>query len=297
MQAAHVDRTRPPRGRAGRCLLRARAVSPRRRRLFRSRTTRPTSSAAAGRAIATGADGQADLSSRESPLRGGARGRIRPGNAEESRLYRRVAGLEQPDAGEGAPLTADEIAAVKQWIDEGAKWDAAGFAEWTRSAARSPRWRTGSSPPGANLLGVQAAGPGSPSLPRRARFTNPIDRFSSARRAHGADSRRREPIATPWSAAPISICSACRPRRRRSTRLSAIARRTRGSTSSTAARVAALRRTVRPALARHRALRGLRRLRVPLASPQRLAVPRLRDQVVQRRQTVRPVPDRTDRRR
>ena len=41
--------------------------------------------------------GQLDLSTRESALRGGTRGAdLVPGNAADSRLYRRVAGLEQP---------------------------------------------------------------------------------------------------------------------------------------------------------------------------------------------------------
>ena len=35
----------------------------------------------------------------------------------------------------GSPLAADEIAVVKRWIDEGAKWDAAGSPNATRSAA------------------------------------------------------------------------------------------------------------------------------------------------------------------
>jgi len=57
--------------------------------------------------------GRLDLSSRESLLRGGARGTdLVPGNAEESRLYRRVAGLEKPPMpAKGAALTATEVAA------------------------------------------------------------------------------------------------------------------------------------------------------------------------------------------
>src|SRR3954465_2863707 len=64
--------------------------------------------------------GRLDLSTRESLLRGGTRGAdLVPGNAAESRLYRRVAGLEQPAMpAKGAPLTPAEIGALKQWIDE-----------------------------------------------------------------------------------------------------------------------------------------------------------------------------------
>src|SRR3954471_15618449 len=81
--------------------------------------------------------GKLDLSTRESLLRGGTRGAdLVPGNAEESRLYRRVAGLEQPAMpAKGAPLTPKEIDALKQWIDEGARWDAAPAPTMTRSAA------------------------------------------------------------------------------------------------------------------------------------------------------------------
>src|SRR6516165_1748286 len=68
--------------------------------------------------------GRFDLRTRESALAGGTRGSdIIPGDADGSRLYRRVAGLEQPSMpAQGAPLTALEIAAIKQWIDAGAKW-------------------------------------------------------------------------------------------------------------------------------------------------------------------------------
>src|SRR3990172_11619109 len=66
-----------------------------------------------------------DLRTRESALRGGDSGAaIVPGHAEESRFYRRVAGLEEPPMPvEGAALTREEIAAVREWIDEGAHWD------------------------------------------------------------------------------------------------------------------------------------------------------------------------------
>lgn len=58
-------------------------------------------------------------------LKGGDKGpALVPGKAEASRIYRRVAGLEQPQM-PMAPLpslTAQEIAVVKSWIDQGAKW-------------------------------------------------------------------------------------------------------------------------------------------------------------------------------
>ena len=67
-----------------------------------------------------------DLRTRESALSGGAHGAaLVPGNAEQSRLYRMVAGLDQPAMPmQGTPLAAAQIAALKKWIDEGANWDA-----------------------------------------------------------------------------------------------------------------------------------------------------------------------------
>ena len=68
-----------------------------------------------------------DLRTRETALSGGARGAVLvPGNAERSRLYRMVAGLEQPAMPmQGTPLDPAQLALLKQWIDEGARWDGA----------------------------------------------------------------------------------------------------------------------------------------------------------------------------
>src|SRR5712691_5585031 len=66
-----------------------------------------------------------DLSTREGMLKGGEKGpAVVPGNAEASPLYRRVAGLQTP-AMPMAPvpaLNAQEVALLKDWIDQGAKW-------------------------------------------------------------------------------------------------------------------------------------------------------------------------------
>lgn len=64
-----------------------------------------------------------DLRTREMMLKGGASGAaIVPGNAEASLLYRRVAGLEQPQMpmAPASPLSPQEIALLKDWIDRGA---------------------------------------------------------------------------------------------------------------------------------------------------------------------------------
>jgi hypothetical protein len=66
-----------------------------------------------------------DLRTRESMLKGGENGpAIVPGNAEASRLYRRVAGLEKPvmPMAPMPPLTSLEITALKSWIDQGAQY-------------------------------------------------------------------------------------------------------------------------------------------------------------------------------
>jgi len=66
-----------------------------------------------------------DLRTRESALKGGAKGPvIVPGDVQASRLYRRAAGLEQP-AMPMAPsprLTPDDVAVLKSWIERGATW-------------------------------------------------------------------------------------------------------------------------------------------------------------------------------
>jgi Protein of unknown function (DUF1553)/Protein of unknown function (DUF1549)/Planctomycete cytochrome C len=66
-----------------------------------------------------------DLRSRESAIVGGAHGpAIVPGNAEQSPMFRRIAGVELPAMPmEGARLTAAQIGAVRAWIDQGANWD------------------------------------------------------------------------------------------------------------------------------------------------------------------------------
>ena len=66
-----------------------------------------------------------DLSTREAAMKGGDHGAvIVPGDAEKSRLYRMVAGLDQPVMPmEGDALKPSEVAAIKAWIDQGAKWE------------------------------------------------------------------------------------------------------------------------------------------------------------------------------
>jgi hypothetical protein len=63
--------------------------------------------------------------SRDALLQGGAHGpAIVPGHASDSLLYKRITGQEKPamPMAPMSPLTQDEIAAVKAWIDQGAPW-------------------------------------------------------------------------------------------------------------------------------------------------------------------------------
>ena len=66
-----------------------------------------------------------DLRTRDGALRGGSNGpAIVPGRAEESLLYRMIAGLDEPlMPRDGPSLSAAQIAAVRAWIDGGAHWD------------------------------------------------------------------------------------------------------------------------------------------------------------------------------
>jgi hypothetical protein len=63
------------------------------------------------------------LDRRADAMRGGGQTNIGPGNADGSRLYHRLVGTtfgpQMPPTG---PLTADQIATIKAWIDQGAEW-------------------------------------------------------------------------------------------------------------------------------------------------------------------------------
>ena len=120
-----------------------------------------------------------NLSTREGALQGGSRGpAIVPGQAEESRLYRQLAGIEGPLMPLGVPLSADEIEAVRNWINAGAQWDSgpttvAGgddFSAFVTDVPDSAReyW--------AFKLPVQSP------LPDIAGFDHPIDRFLEEKR-------------------------------------------------------------------------------------------------------------------
>jgi hypothetical protein len=80
---------------------------------------------------------QLDLTTRESALKGGSRGVVLvPGKAEQSRVYRAVAGLDTISMPlEGPKLTPEQVAKVKAWIDAGAEYPAVTSSNATTNAA------------------------------------------------------------------------------------------------------------------------------------------------------------------
>src|SRR5262249_50895800 len=74
--------------------------------------------------------GELDLGSYESLIKGGKRGKeVVPGKAEKSQLYLSAGKVERPyipprkdpSGGQTVPLTPEELAIIKLWIDQGAK--------------------------------------------------------------------------------------------------------------------------------------------------------------------------------
>jgi hypothetical protein len=131
--------------------------------------------------------GNLDLSTREGMLAGGGRGpAIVPGRAQESPLYRAIAGLDQPamplDSG---TLPAAQVELIRAWIDQGAVWDldddtgrvAAADTGDPFAALRSTQLPPDARDYWAFIRPVQAP------LPEvRAGFDHPIDRFLEAER-------------------------------------------------------------------------------------------------------------------
>jgi len=120
-----------------------------------------------------------DLRTREGAVKGGDHGAaIVPGSADQSRLFRRIAGLEQPSMPMDGALTAPQISAIKTWIDQGAHWDASATetASAPQRAATLAALENMEIPAAARnywafKLPVQAP------VPDAAGLTNPIDRF------------------------------------------------------------------------------------------------------------------------
>ena len=76
-----------------------------------------------------------DLRTREGMLKGGARGpAVIPGDASESRVYLQISGTEGPVMPMGGALSDDEILTLKDWINQGAKWDVDKIGEGAQAA-------------------------------------------------------------------------------------------------------------------------------------------------------------------
>jgi hypothetical protein len=90
--------------------------------------------------------GKLDLRSRTLALKGGEKGPgLAPGNAAQSILYKRIAGLEKPAMPMDGKLSAAEIETIRMWIDQGAAWEgeigskpAAGGADPLKAIEESP---------------------------------------------------------------------------------------------------------------------------------------------------------------
>ena len=121
-----------------------------------------------------------DLSSRDGALEGGTKGpAIVPGRAEDSLLFRMVAGLDQPSMPmSGDPLSDAELAAVRTWIDEGAHWDT---GEVTAAADALAALENDELPPGARDYWAFRHPQQAP-VPAAREFDHPVDRFLEATR-------------------------------------------------------------------------------------------------------------------
>ena len=138
-----------------------------------------------------------DLRSREGALSGGEKGAaIVPGKAEESRLYRRVAGMETPAMPmDGSKLSPEQISAIKDWINQGAAWDVG--AAISKATGQLPGAEDVQIPPAArNYWAFQK--PVRVPLPAVSQeLQNPIDRFlEKAREAKGLKAAPRADRAT-----------------------------------------------------------------------------------------------------
>jgi hypothetical protein len=94
--------------------------------------------------------GNLDLRSRETLLKGGFHGpAVVPGKATASHLYRRLAGIEQPQMPPTGPLSSSDLASVRSWIDSGAVWS---DGWWAVRKMRRPPLPDRHFPPGDNPI-------------------------------------------------------------------------------------------------------------------------------------------------
>ena len=123
-----------------------------------------------------------DLRTRDDALAGGLGGpAIVPGRADQSLLYRMIAGLEEPLMPRDGPSLSDaQIASVREWINGGAHWD-----EGPAVAVVAGRDAVEELPPGAREAWAFQL-PMQRTVPTAAPFEHPVDRFlEQARRERG----------------------------------------------------------------------------------------------------------------
>ncbi len=121
-----------------------------------------------------------DLRTREAAVEGGVRGpALVPGRAEDSRLFRMLAGLDDPPMPmAGDPLSDAELMAIRTWIDDGAHWDEGGAtsADAALAALENTLLPDGARDYWAFKLPKKAP------VPASADYEHPVDRFLDAAR-------------------------------------------------------------------------------------------------------------------
>ena len=121
-----------------------------------------------------------DLRTREAAVEGGVRGpALVPGRAEDSRLFRMLAGLDEPPMPmAGDPLSDAELMAIRTWIDDGAHWDEGGA---TSADAALAALENTLLPDGAREYWAFKLPKKAP-VPASADYEHPVDRFLDAAR-------------------------------------------------------------------------------------------------------------------
>ena len=231
--------------------------------------------------------GNLSLSTAAAVLRGGDSGpAVVPGKPEESVLLDMIEGDPPEMPRKDTPLSKQDVAAIRDWIGRGAAWPDG--LELVDRRFKGQRW----------WAFEPLTRPPVPAVPRSIWARTPIDAFVLAKLAQqrltpSPEADRRTLIRrltfdliglppTPEEVEAFVARSGSRSLR---------------SAGRSAARQPPLRRALGPALARRGALRRHAWLRQGQAARPRLALSRLCDRRLQRRQALRPVHSRADRRR
>jgi len=120
-----------------------------------------------------------NLSTRAGALAGGTKGpALVPGQADDSRLYQLIAGIDQPQMPMGGDsLSENEIVAIRNWINDGAHWDT---VDQPTTLAQSSI-ENSELPPGArNYWAFQP--PNKTPIPSLTGYEHPVDQFLEEQR-------------------------------------------------------------------------------------------------------------------